>query len=85
LKHHEQRIRTKVAEQSVSIYNDAWRNQVEPISVDEFAHCIEILRVGFKDDGSLLLSYDAHEMFGGHVLDALFDAERSLRGVDLIG
>ena len=46
---------------------------------------IELMRIGFEADGSQLLSYDARDMFGGHVIDGLFGPDRSFRGTSLIG
>jgi hypothetical protein len=43
------------------------------------------VRIGFGEDGSLLLSYDAGEMFGGHVVDAEFGPDRSFLGAGLVG
>jgi hypothetical protein len=69
----------------LEVYNDAWRDEDEPISEDEFLSRLELMRIGFEEDGSLLLSYDAGDMFGGHVVDAAFGPDRSFQGTGLIG
>ena len=84
LKLHEEEAHRVVAKAALRIYNDAWRDEDEPMSEVEFIHRTE-LGIAFKDDESLLLSYGAGEMFGGHVLDGLFDPNRSFRSVDLVG
>lgn len=85
LRHHEQETRRAVAAEMTEVYNDAWRAEEEPLTADEFAHNIELLRIGFEGDGSLLLSYDAQDMFGGHVIDGVFKADRSFSGASLVG
>jgi hypothetical protein len=69
----------------LEVYNRAWRAEEGPITEDEFARRLELVRVEFGEDGSLLLSYDAGEMFGGHVLDADFGPTRAFRGASLVG
>jgi hypothetical protein len=85
LKSHEEHARRCVASNMVGLYNDTWRNEEAPISAEEFMGRIELMRIGFPEDGSLLLSYDAGEQFGGHVLDAEFGPDRSFRDCQLIG
>jgi hypothetical protein len=85
LKRNEQSARRCVASEMLVAYNDAWWGEDEPITEDEFVGRIELVRIGFEDDGSLLLSYDAQDMFGGHVLDGSFAADRSFRGANLVG
>lgn len=82
---HEEQARFATATAMVEVYNDFWRNESEPISATEFVNRIELARIGFQDDGSLLLSYDGHDMFGGHMIDATFDADRSFRRASLVG
>jgi hypothetical protein len=69
----------------LKLYNDAWRDEDEPITEAEFMRRTELMRIGFEDDGSLLLSYDNGDMFGGHVIDGFFAADRSFRDAHLIG
>jgi len=85
LQHHEEDARRAVASEMVEVYNDAWSDEDVPITATEFSRRIELVRIGFFDDGSLLLSYDGHEMFGGHVIDGLFEADRSFSGASLVG
>jgi hypothetical protein len=85
LRQNEEHARRCVARKMAKIYNDNWRDEDEPITEEEFVHRTELMRIGFEDDGSLLLSYDNGDMFGGHVIDALFDADRSFRNANLIG
>ncbi|QEL14141.1 DUF2262 domain-containing protein [Limnoglobus roseus] len=85
LRGHEEQARLAVAAEMVKVYNDAWRDEDEPITAAEFAGRTELARIGFEDDGSLLLSYDGRDMFGGHVIDGVFDADRSFSGGKLIG
>jgi hypothetical protein len=85
LKRNEENARRYVAGEMLEVYNDAWRDEDEPITEDEFIHRTELVRVGFYDDGSLVLSYDGRDMFGGHVIDGDFGADRSFRGANLVG
>jgi hypothetical protein len=81
----EENARRCVASQMLEVYNDAWRDEDEPITIDEFIRRTELVRIGFMDDRSLQLSYDGREMFGGHVIDGFFESDRSFRGSTLIG
>jgi hypothetical protein len=74
-----------VTSKMLELYNDAWRDEDEPISEEEFIRRTELVRIGFYDDGSLILSYDGRDMFGGHVIDGDFGADRSFRGANLVG
>jgi hypothetical protein len=74
-----------VAGEMLGVCNKAWRDAEGPITADEFVRRLELVRVGFEEDGSLLLSYDSGEMFGGHVLDAEFGPDRAFRGATLVG
>jgi hypothetical protein len=85
LQSHEEHARRCVASEMLVVYNDAWRDEEEPLSEDEFIRRIELARISFGEDGSLLLSYDGRDLFGGHVIDVQFDADRSFRGTMLIG
>ena len=85
LRRHEEHARLTVAAEMVEVYNDAWRTEDEPISTAEFARRTGLVRVGFEDDGSLLLSYDGLAMFGGHVIDGVFEADRSFSRCNLVG
>jgi hypothetical protein len=40
------------------------------LSPRELTERIALVRIGFEMDGSLLLTYDARELFGGHMVDA---------------
>ena len=85
LRQNEERARLAVAAEMAEVYNDVWRGEDKPITVAEFARHTELVRVGFEDDGSLLLSYDGRDMFGGHVIDGVFEADRSYKGSNLVG
>jgi hypothetical protein len=85
LKRNEEHARRCIASKMLEVYNDAWRDEDEPITEDEFIQRTELLRIGFEDDGSLLLSYDGQDMFGGHIIDGFFEPDRSFRGANLIG
>jgi len=85
LKANEEYARRCVARQMVEVYNDVWRDEEDPISEDEFISRTELVRIAFWDDGSLLLSYDGGDMFGGHIIDGDFGADRSFRGANLVG
>jgi hypothetical protein len=85
LQEHEEQARTAVAGEMAEVYNDAWSDEGEPVTADEFARRIELLRIGFEADGTLLLSYDGRDMFGGHVIDGVFKADRSFGGATLVG
>jgi hypothetical protein len=85
LQRNEEHARRCVASKMLEVYNGAWRGEDEPITEDEFTARIELVRIGFQGNGSLLLSYDGRDMFGGHVIDSLFEADRSFRDATLIG
>ncbi len=85
LKQNEEKARRSVASEMVEVYNDVWRGDDDSITEDEFTHRIELVRIGFEDDGSLLLSYDGRDVFGGHCIDGLFRADRSFRKATLVG
>ncbi len=85
LQQNEEHARRCIAGELLEVYNDIWRDEDKPIAEDEFIRRTELVRIGFLDDGSLLLSYDGRDMFGGHVIDGFFEADRSFRGANLIG
>jgi hypothetical protein len=74
-----------VTRHMLGVYNAAWRDEPEPMTEEEFRRRLELVWVGFADDGSLLLSYDPGDLFGGHLLDATFAADRTFRGANLGG
>src|SRR5262245_23672857 len=74
-----------VASTMLEVYNGAWRDEVEPITEDDFIRRIEIVRISSCDDGSLLASYDGRDLFGGHVIDGDFGPDRVFRGATLVG
>ncbi len=69
----------------VDVYNDEWRDDAEPLTEDEFLRRLELVRIAFGEDGSLLLSYDASDLFDGNIVDGLFGPDGSFRGADLVG
>jgi hypothetical protein len=85
LQQNEETARRCIASKMLHVYNKAWREEDEPITEDEFLRRNELMRIGFEDDGSRLLSYAAGGMFGGHVIDGLVEADRSFRYATLIG
>src|SRR3954467_6162761 len=68
LHYQEEHARRLVAAAMLEVYNDAWRGDEEEIVEDDLLGRLELAWVGFEEDGSLLLSYDAGEMFGGHFI-----------------
>jgi hypothetical protein len=87
LRSHELDARRQVATEMVELYNDCWTDEDEPITVEEFARRIDLLRASLGEDGSVLLSYSdgSMSMFGGHMLDADFGPDKTYRGTMLIG
>jgi hypothetical protein len=85
LRQHAEQAHRRIAGDMVAVYNDAWRDAPDPMTVDEFVRGTELVRIGFTDDGSLLLSYDGRDLFGGHMIDGGFAADRSYRGANLVG
>ncbi len=77
--------RGQVAEEMVEVYNEAWADEEGPLTRTEFFHRLELVRIAFEEDGTLLLTYDAGDLFGGHLVDAEFGPDRSFRGADLVG
>jgi hypothetical protein len=84
LQDHEGQARGEVADEMLEVYNDAW-NEEGPLTRAEFFRRLELVRVGFEEDGSLLLTYDVGDLFGGHLVDAEFGPDRSFLGADLVG
>jgi hypothetical protein len=80
----EEDARCWIASEMLEVYNDAWRDEDEPITADAFIRRIELVRIGFEEDGSLLLSYDGQDMFGGHLIDGVFEPDRSFRHAGLV-
>jgi hypothetical protein len=86
LESNEEHARRCVAGAMCSVWKQAWRRaDEEPMDEEEFVEILEVLRIGFVEDGSLLLTYDLADLFGGHVLDAEFDRSGSFRGAHLVG
>jgi hypothetical protein len=81
----EEHARRCVAGAMCNVWNLAWRGDDEPMSEDEFIECIEVVRIGFIEDGSLLLTYDPGDLFGGHVVDGEFNPGRAFEGAHLVG
>ncbi len=85
LRRNEENARRCIASVMLEVYNDVWRDEQEPITQGEFIRRTELERIGFFDDGSLVLSYDGRDMFGGHIIEGDFGIDHSFRGADLIG
>ena len=87
LREHEPDARRQVATEMAELYNDCWTDEEQPVSAEEFASRIELLRASLGEDGSVLLSYSdgPTSMFGGHLLDADFGPDKDYRGTILIG
>lgn len=81
----EQFASRSVARAIVVVYNDAWRGEEEPITEDELMRRIELVWVKFEVDGSLLLSYGGRDLFGGHMVDGRFGADRKFLSANLVG
>jgi hypothetical protein len=73
-----------VAAEILEIYNDNWQDE-EPITEDQLVRYLELVRIGFWEDGSLLLTYDAGDLFGGHLIEGEFGPDRTFRGAGLVG
>jgi hypothetical protein len=85
LKDSEEDARRCVAGQLLHVYNSAWREEVVPITEDEFVERLVPARIVFGADGELLLTYDGgEEMFGGQYVDAEFGPDGSFRGAKLV-
>ena len=85
LQDHEGQARRDTAEEMLEVYNNAWLDEEGPLTGAELFRRLELVRIGFEEDGSLLLTYDAGELFGGHEVDAEFGPDRSFRGAGLVG
>jgi hypothetical protein len=85
LKSHEEQVRHRVTWEMVEVFNNAWRGEDDPMTAEAFFSQLELVRIGFIEDGSLLLSYDALDLFGGQLVDADFGPDRSFRGAHLVG
>src|SRR5437660_731567 len=69
LQSQEEHARRCVAWEMVEVYNRSWSEEPFPITSDDLCGRIELVRIGFIEDGSLLLTYDPGDLFGGHVID----------------
>ena len=81
---HETQARLAVATELLEDYNDAWRHEDEEITEAAFIRRIELVRIWFEDDGSLILSYDGRDLFDGRAIDGEFKADRSFGGAYLV-
>jgi hypothetical protein len=81
----EEYTRRCIAHRLLRRCNDTWRDEWDPLTEDEFIRDLDLVWIGFGEDGSLLLSYDPGDLFGGHLIDAEFDPDRSFRGASLVG
>src|SRR5262249_58181306 len=54
LREHEPDARRQVAAEMVELYNDSWSDEA-PITAEEFAARIELVRASLGEDGSVLL------------------------------
>ena len=75
----------RIRSAALQLYNTAWCVNQTPMSDDEFRHHLELMRIAFNGDGSILLTHDAGELFGGHVVDAILDPNRRFVGIELVG
>jgi hypothetical protein len=85
LQDHEGHARRCVAGEMLEVYNGAWRGAEGPLTAGAFLRRLELVRVGFEEDGSLRLTYDGRDLFGGHVIDGEFGPDRSFHGAGLVG
>jgi hypothetical protein len=85
LQAHEGQARRCAAEEMLEVCNNAWLGEEGPLTGAELFRRLELVRIGLEEDGSLLLTYDAGESFGGHLVDAEIGPDRSFRGADLVG
>jgi hypothetical protein len=85
LHYQEAQARHSVAAAMLATWNESWRGEDDELSEDELAGQFELMRIGFVEDGSLLLTYDAGDLFGGQVVDGEFGPDRSFRGAGLVG
>jgi hypothetical protein len=84
LQAHEGQARRTAAEEMLEVYNDSWQDAEGPLTGTELFGRLELARIEFEEDGTLLLTYDAGELFGGHEVDAEFGPDRSFRGAGLV-
>jgi hypothetical protein len=85
LEANEEHARRCVAGAMCNVWNLAWRGDEERMDEHEFMDCIELVWIRFEEDGSLLLSYDPGDLFGGHVVDGEFSRGRAFQGAHLVG
>jgi hypothetical protein len=83
LKSFEEHARRSVAREILDIHNDS-RDEEDWLSEEQLIRRIKLVRVGFIEDGSLLLTYDAGDLFDGNLIDGDFGPDRSLRGTYLV-
>jgi hypothetical protein len=81
LRTHEAHARLRIAAELAEV-DTSWQD--EEAVWEEFSRCLELIRIEFDEDGSLLLSYNPGELFGGQVLEAEFGPDRSFLGAGLI-
>jgi hypothetical protein len=78
LQEHEEEARRRIARELLENEAEPWQDE------DELARQLIPLQLGFVEDGSLLLTYDAGELFDGHLVEGEFGPDRSFRGAGLI-
>lgn len=78
-------VQRNVLRAAVGIYNDSWRLGADPLNTDEMATALELVRICFETDGAIMLSYGAGDLFGGHIVDAVYCSDRTLQSVNLVG
>jgi hypothetical protein len=77
--------RGRAAREMVEEYNDYWREVgTKRLTALDLGHRLRLARVGFAEDGSLVLTYDGQDLFGGRLLDGEFDPDRNFRGTYLV-
>jgi hypothetical protein len=85
---HEDEARRLLAEEILEGCGDAWEEQEEfgeeAITAESIRRRLALVRIGFGEDGSLMLTYDVAELLAGQLVDAEFGPDRTFRGAYLV-
>jgi hypothetical protein len=88
LQAHELDARRLLAEEIYEGCSDAWEDDEDegkdPVTVTSIFRRLALMRIGFGEDGSLVLTYDVAELLAGQLVDAEFAPDRTFQGAYLV-
>ena len=72
----------------LELYNETWRRGNDrKLTAGQLLDRLEFVYIGLRPtwDSSIVLSYAAGELFGGHSVDVEVDADLQVTDTDLVG